>query len=578
MISDAIKKKERYKYYMAKKLEKNVPNKLKKDIMPRKTRSLTIIKEAVVGSANETDDADESDMDLLDDNPDRDDDNVRYGVFMHNKSKATPNSTYLSLTITSSSLGFIQTLLDEKPAYELMDFMSHRVYTDGYTTSVVHNPEGNPELTSYISGAFEVPFGTHVNVLSTKTLMQEMFPVENAHHIPSLPAKKNPYPTTYPLPSSLQAKAKKLMQKAKKNIWKFLKKEGFQAKVLTEIKKLLPTHISNAIANYVKPRLNTFVLENKSNDTHKTHQQLYDTLYECIILDQDALVAQDAEPSFHKRSHDNQDPPNNPEEENEKKRQKDVGEPSSRSSRQNRSLVVIVQDDTPQCYQKLNGTVMSLNPDHLNDTCQKVQNYILASTTMTTRIKDRIPERWSKEVRRYPFEALNGIHHWEENRIDFFKEGISALTKGNVFSDLRINSFVRIDVKKKQCYAFLTSIIVRRFDDKEYEFSYSDLPRLRVNDVEDMYLLQLSEVKKFSDGTLMKIQENLIDMVSKNKLGSDNKNLKGRDWTNYDVRSSKETLKKINEVLRHREQLRRLEEYVGGRPKTINLCTFVRPL
>ncbi|GJZ61747.1 retrovirus-related pol polyprotein from transposon TNT 1-94 [Tanacetum coccineum] len=247
-------------------------------------------------------------------------------------------------------------------------------------------------------------------------------------------------------------------------------------------------------------------------------------------------------------------------------------------------------------------------------------------------IEDSIRERWSKEVRRYHFEALN---------------------------DLRIKSVVRIDVKKKWGYGFLTPIIVRRSDDKEYVFNYADLPRL--SDVEDMYLLQvqdklhhlplefvkgfnnsllmfirrtliknrvediqlgvesykrtlyltkptmffegidqsipftittthmgvvylnqysikslmkLSEVKKFSDGTLVKIQENLIDMLSNNKLGSGNKRLKGRDWTDYDIKSSREMLKKIDETLRHKEQLKRLEEYVGGRPKTINHHTF----
>ncbi|GJX78440.1 hypothetical protein Tco_0326589 [Tanacetum coccineum] len=98
------------------------------------------------------DDADESDMDLSDDNPQGDDDAASYGVFMHNKSTATPNSTYLSLTVTSSSLNFIQTLLDETHANELTEFMSHPVYTDAQTTSVVHKPEGNPELTSYILG------------------------------------------------------------------------------------------------------------------------------------------------------------------------------------------------------------------------------------------------------------------------------------------------------------------------------------------------------------------------------------------------------------------------------------------
>ncbi|GJT54080.1 hypothetical protein Tco_0989134 [Tanacetum coccineum] len=82
MISDAIKKLAGYKYYMAKKVESkkakivdepeeqhvspvksgrgkgficygdqvaNVPNKLKKDVVPRKTRSLTIVEEVVVG-------------------------------------------------------------------------------------------------------------------------------------------------------------------------------------------------------------------------------------------------------------------------------------------------------------------------------------------------------------------------------------------------------------------------------------------------------------------------------------------------------------------------------------------------
>nr|GEU48801.1 hypothetical protein CTI12_AA475510 [Tanacetum cinerariifolium] len=269
MISDAIKKKAGYTYYMAKKVEsekakivdqpkeqhvspiksgrgkgfmcygdqvENFPNKLKKYVVTRKTRSLTIAKEAVVGelensisiqesrsqqhqrsqltidrqtdkaitdlyneygqklkdtasdatlyssssdkseeSANEADDADKSDMDLFDYNPQGDDDVVRYGVFMHNKSTSTPNSTYLSLAVTSSSLDLIQTLLDDTPANELRDCMSHPVYTDAHTTSVVHNPEGNPELTSYISGASEnndVELEYHVSKLKAAVLSE----------------------------------------------------------------------------------------------------------------------------------------------------------------------------------------------------------------------------------------------------------------------------------------------------------------------------------------------------------------------------------------------------------------------
>ncbi|GJZ43013.1 hypothetical protein Tco_0590268, partial [Tanacetum coccineum] len=101
-------------------------------------------------SDNKTDDADDSDTDLSDDNPDRDDD----------------------------ATGF--------------------VYTDAQTTSAVIYPKANLELTSYISGASEVPLGTHVDVQATNVLLQEMFSDENAHHIPSLPAKKIPYTTTTP--------------------------------------------------------------------------------------------------------------------------------------------------------------------------------------------------------------------------------------------------------------------------------------------------------------------------------------------------------------------------------------------
>ncbi|GKE29052.1 hypothetical protein Tco_1444436, partial [Tanacetum coccineum] len=413
MISDAIKKKAGYTYYMAKKVESekakivdepkeqhislvksgrgkgfmcygdqvaNVPNKLKKDDVPRKTRYLTIVEETVVGptvedptvqsltdlrkgskasrleslkqkkqavvgegsSAAHNKYYDDSDID--NDNPHGYNDAVGYGVFMHNKSTATPNSTYLSPTVTSSSIDFIQTLLDETHANELTDFMSHLVYTGAQTTSVVHNPEGNPEITSYISGASEVPLGIHVDVLATKTLMQEIFPDKNAHHTPSPSAKKIPYPTTTPQPNSLQAKAKKLTQKAKKNIRKinFKKavaqkfkeydqklealinfsvskafKKAVQAKVLTEIKKLLPTHISNAIVNYVKPRLNTFVLE-----VMKTNQ---------INLFTQSSTSTDDLSEIDLKSHDNQDLPNNREWENKKKHQKDVSKPSSRS-------------------------------------------------------------------------------------------------------------------------------------------------------------------------------------------------------------------------------------------------------
>ncbi|GKB29309.1 hypothetical protein Tco_0868710 [Tanacetum coccineum] len=362
------------------------------------------------------------------------------------------------------------------------------------------------------------------------------------------------------------------------------------------------------------------IYESKSNMTHPTNQKLYDTLYESIYLDHDALNVQDAESPFHKWSHDNQDSPNNRGGGDKKKHQKDVSEPSSRSSRRNKSLVIheqsgstgatkrntpwfdlllkldidknenhILGPSTIAIVKKLKAIIQKDELTIANlEGCQtrkakatnsdegdvsKPKSYLVDLsmednyTTSITKhyaaryykegIKDKIPKRWSKEVRRYHFEALN----------------------------------------------------VRRFDDKEYEFNYADLPRLSVNGVEDIrtviknmveeiqlgvesyqrtlnltkptiFFERIDQRKLFTMTATQKgvIQENPIDMVSNNKLGSDNKMLKGKDWTDYDVKSLKEMLKKIDEILRHIEQLRRLEEYVGGHLKTVNPSTFVRPM
>ncbi|GJZ83677.1 hypothetical protein Tco_0808093 [Tanacetum coccineum] len=101
--------------------------------------------------------------------------------------------------------------------------------------------------------------------------------------------------------------------------------------------------------------------------------QLYDTLYESIILDQDALDAQDVEPSFYKRTYNNEDPPNKHEGENKKKLQKDVREPSSRSSRQNKYLV-------KSGLAKMRTTWFDL---FLKSYIDKDENHILRQSTIT---------------------------------------------------------------------------------------------------------------------------------------------------------------------------------------------------
>ncbi|GJU99776.1 hypothetical protein Tco_1329047 [Tanacetum coccineum] len=562
-----------------------------------------------VEKEDETDDSDDYDMDLSDDEPKGDDDVVGFRV-----------------------------LLNEPPTHELTDFMRNLVYTDAHTTSVVTSLEGNPEKLEAL---------TSINVSKV---------IEKAAH----------------------------------------------AKVLIEMKKLLPTHVSKVVANYVKPRLNKSVREamknnqinlftkpstniddlsemelklkllnimqlNKSYETHSTHQQLYNTLYNSVTH-QEALAAQDAEPSFYKMTHDDQDPLNDREEEKRKKRRKDVGEPSSRASRKEKTPVVPPQENTPTDQPQDQEDV------YVQEHFDQNKHHILRPSTVAIakKLKELIQKdeltiadlkgagleklkkyegdvskprsfesHMSKSMKPHPSFYNNDFYysvnlstgekyatsltkhyiyaaryHIQDDRQDFFKAEINNRPPDKVYSDKRIISVVRVDVKRKWGYGFLSSIVVRRSDKKEYTFSYADLPRLNLNDIEDMYLLKvqdklhhlrsefdkdfnnalllsirrtvilnivedlqlgvesyqrtlnltkpkiyfegikekiaytmsgtekgvvylnqhnrrslmkLNEVHKFYDGTLMKIRDNLLEMINKNELGQGNKRLKGRD-------------------------------------------------
>nr|GEZ12531.1 hypothetical protein [Tanacetum cinerariifolium] len=191
--------------------------------------------------------------------------------------------------------------------------------------------------------------------------------------------------------------------------------------------------------------------------------------------------------------------------------------------------------------------------DRLKGICLKVQNPTESSTTM-------ISTTWSTLARERsmlhlsPSTLLQGTTFKEDGRQDFFKAEINNRSPDKVYSDKRIISVVWVDVKRKWGYGSFTSI---------------------VHNIK--YLMNLDEVHKFRDGTLLKIRDNLINMVSKNELGRGNKRLKGRDWSTKGIKRSNEMLDKIDQTLKRKEQLRRFEEYVGGRPKTIDPRFFVRP-
>ncbi|GJY26603.1 hypothetical protein Tco_0401329 [Tanacetum coccineum] len=391
-----------------------------------------------------------------------------FGVFMYNKSTETPKSTYFSLTITSSSLDFIHNLLDETLVNELTYLISNPVYTDAHTTSLVHNLEGNPEVRSFLS---------------------EMFLDDAAHHLSSPSATITHKLPINPQPNSLQAKAKKMMQMAKKNMRKINFKKAVTEKFREYDQKL------EALTNFNKEELTIPDLEGAGLE--KLKQQYKNDVDLKYHVDQlKAAMLSEA---------------------NWKSDEDDASKP--------RSFEIHMSKNTkprPSFYNNNFYYLVSLS------TKEKYTSSITKQYTSRyykQGIKDMISNRWCKETHRYHFEALN----------------------------------------------------VRRSDDQECEFSYADLPRLSLNDVEDMYLLQVQDklhhlplefVKDFNnalllfirrvviqnrklcDGSLEKIRENLIDMVIKNKLGKGNKRFKGRDWTDNNVVKSNEMVKKIDQTLK----------------------------
>ncbi|GJW31673.1 hypothetical protein Tco_0051705 [Tanacetum coccineum] len=286
--------------------------------------------------------------------------------------------------------------------------------------------------------------------------------------------------------------------------------KAIQARFLTEIRKLLPTHILKAIVNYARPRLNTSELDviknnqinlftqsstsvddllemdvkikllnrihlNKSNTTHTTNQSLYDTLYESIILNQEALDAQEVEPSFHKWTLDIQDPSNNHEGGTGRKEERMlVNLLLDHQGKKNLSWFMHKMTLRPCKPKTKKMKMMRIIP--IQNEIDQNESHILRPSTVAIakKLKALIQkdELTLADLKVLSEAKWNSDDDDEDSKIDFFKAEMSTKTEGDVYLDLRIKSAIRIVVKKKWGYGFLTSILVRRSDDQEFEFSF----------------------------------------------------------------------------------------------------------
>nr|GEY22159.1 hypothetical protein [Tanacetum cinerariifolium] len=277
------------------------------------------------------------------------------------------------------------------------------------------------------------------------------------------------------------------------------------------IKKLIPTHVLKVLANYVKLRLNNSVLEVMQNNqinlftkpstfvddlldmdlklrllnriqenkTHPTNQILYDILYDSILLDQEALDAQEAEPSFHERTHDHQDPPL-------------IKSGSANAIRRTTWFDFLLKSNIDQNEDHIIGPSTVAIANKLKEIIQKDELTIADLEVL--------------------FESQWNNDEGDVSKPRSFERHMSKSSKP--YSSFYNNDFYYLAyLSTKEKY---TTSLTKRYPTRYY---IQDLPRLNLNDIEDMYLLKvqdkmhhlpLDDEKDFNNALLLFIQRTII--------------------------------------------------------------------
>ncbi|GKF60871.1 hypothetical protein Tco_0177657, partial [Tanacetum coccineum] len=89
----------------------------------------------------------------------------------------------------------------------------------------------------------------------------------------------------------------------------------------------------------------------------------------------------------------------------------------------------------------------------------------------------------------YDKHALWGISHWREQHKSFYGYARGLQSRHDAYSTKRILAVNQVEVMRKHGYGYLKEIVVRRADNDLYRFKEGDFPRLRINDIEDMFFL-----------------------------------------------------------------------------------------
>nr|GEX83650.1 hypothetical protein [Tanacetum cinerariifolium]GEY10958.1 hypothetical protein [Tanacetum cinerariifolium] len=211
-----------------------------------------------------------------------------------------------------------------------------------------------------------------------------------------------------------------------------------------------------------------------------------------------------------------------------------------------------------------------------------------------------------------------GISHWGCKRQQFYGFAVKRESARDVYSKRRIIAVTELKIIEWHNYKHLDWITVRRDDDKLYKFKQGDFKRLRIQDIEDIIVIQrrvedlqlsvesyqkklnltkpktyrsdlkrkdayilysnprgfiyqnkdkqkmlmrIDELHKFSDGTLTDVRTALDDHLKGIRM----KYLPQSIWRKSDKDRAAALIQAIDKRLKTRRIMRSLERFVGGR-------------
>ncbi|GKD27125.1 hypothetical protein Tco_1233339 [Tanacetum coccineum] len=181
-------------------------------------------------------------------------------------------------------------------------------------------------------------------------------------------------------------------------------------------------------------------------------------------------------------------------------------------------------------------------------------------------------KRWvKKEFKTFNKEARLSIQHWKDSwhkRLYKINHKRVRANPEEYFSNHKIFEVVKVTIEQQHGLDILEQIIMMRENDKPYSFSEADFKYLNKNDIEDLYYLCQNKKVDYHENKLL----NSLMTFIRSLEGSEAKDLETEFWKkppvlgDLDLDIMKAYEEEITKRLRQREQMRRWESFVNGRP------------